>query len=94
MERLLVSLLLLIFVTIGHASQAPQCCPGGQPVLYKRQGVYSCWDSETNAVWPISLKCNNIGHLPQGNGLNLVVDQNGDLNVQMKNREISHVRNR
>lgn len=93
MERFLVAFF-LIFVGIGHASQEPLCCSGGEPVLFRRQGVYSCWNSKTDTTSPISLKCDNPGHLPQGDGLNLIVDENGDLSVQMKNREISYIRNK
>lgn len=94
MERFLVAYLLVAIVGVGYASQTPLCCPGGQPVLIKKAGVYSCWDSKTDATWPISLKCDNFGHLSQGDGLDLVVDQEGDLNVLMKNREISFERNK
>lgn len=94
MERFLVAFLLAIFVGIGHATQTPLCCPEGQPILIKKQGIYSCWDSKNDTTWPITLECDNPGHLPQGDGLNLVVDENGDLNVEMKNREISFIRNK
>lgn len=94
MERVLVAYLLLILAGIGYASQTPLCCPGGEPVLLRRPGVYHCWDSKNDVKWPISLKCDNPGHLPQGDGLGLVVDQDGNLNVQMKNRDISYQRNK
>lgn len=94
MERVLVACLLFIFAGIGHASQTPLCCPGGEPVLFRRQGVYQCWDSRADTTWPISLKCANPAHLPQGDGLSLLVDPDGDLKVQMKNREIFYQRNK
>lgn len=95
MERFtLVAFSLFILAGIGHGSQASLCCPEGQRIVYKRQGVYACSNPETEDKSPLSLKCDNPGHLLQQPGINLIVDDVGDLYVQMKNRELSYIRNR
>lgn len=95
MERFtFVALLLFVFAGIGDASQKSLCCPEGQRILYKKQGLYSCSHPETEATSPISLKCDKAGHLMEQPGMNLVVDEDGDLYVQIKNREISYIRNK